>query len=83
MIQTGAQESWDWPGMGEGGMYTSLQRQQGTQHGRDNSGHGGPNRMATLSEKVSGSQSRGLGHVGLMKFMSIRLLWGDRGMVSS
>lgn len=64
-------------------MYTLLQRQQDTQHGQDDSGHSGPNWMATLSEKVSGSQSRGLGHVGLMKFMSIRLLCEDRGMVSS
>lgn len=60
VIQAVQQENWDWLEMGEGGMYTLLQRQQGTQHGKDDRGHGGPNRMTSLSEKVSGSQTRGL-----------------------
>lgn len=37
--------------------------------GRDGSRRDGPNRTAVPSEKVSGGQTRGLTHVGLMKCM--------------
>lgn len=72
VIHAGLRENWDWLEMGGWDVDTASEavRYSATQRGRDDSRRlGGPNRMAIPSENVSGSQTRGLTHMGLMKCM--------------
>lgn len=59
VIQTGLWGELGQLEMTEGGAHALFQRQQDSMDGREDSGCGGPNRMASPSEEVSGSPSRG------------------------